>query len=100
GGQSWQSTQQLHPEYFVEQPDAGSWTAQFSDDGKQKAEGGKQTISASARTALYPVIFRSDPQVRAPHELDTDEPFVAVSLCEAGEALAANVQAVLSLGEG
>jgi hypothetical protein len=98
GGKSWQSPQQLHPEYFVEQPDAGAWIASFPP--LNKGGPGGVSVTASARTALYPVVFRSDPQTRAPHELDTDEPFLAVSLCEGADALAATVNVSLTLGEG
>ncbi|MGD0090648.1 MAG: vWA domain-containing protein, partial [Planctomycetota bacterium] len=117
-GQAWASPAQLSAHYFVELPAAGQWLADWkpvagsgplTPPSPQRREGNGKTPSpqggeeneallASARTTLYPVFFRTDPQPGTPLEIDTDESCVALSLCENGEPLRdANVQVSLKL---
>jgi len=93
--QKWQSPLQLRPEYFVEWPETGTWRVQFQE-GARKGNAGAGTLDAAARTSLYPLIFRTDPQPLIPMGIDTDEPMLAVSLYENASAqLDAAVHATL-----
>jgi hypothetical protein len=87
-GQSWQSPQQARPEFFTEVPEEGKWRAQW--------EGQQTSLSVTARTALYPVLYRTQLQPSAPLEIDADEPTLAISLCEADAPVSgATVQTTL-----
>ncbi|HYG75803.1 MAG TPA: DUF4159 domain-containing protein [Planctomycetota bacterium] len=85
--QSWQSPLQARPEYFVELPESGAWQANWQEGAQKEKIEDAVTFEASARTALYPLLFRTDPHPRAAMEIDTDEPVLAVSLFEGALAL-------------
>ncbi|MCY3017999.1 MAG: VWA domain-containing protein, partial [Planctomycetota bacterium] len=93
--QAWTSPSQASPKFFVELPEEGKWLAEWNP-GPAAAPAQPDTLLASARTALYPMLFRADAQPNVPFEIDTDEPAVAVSLCEGAEPFAgATVQVSL-----
>ena len=82
GGQAWTSGEASNPQYFSEKPAHGTWSAQWEQAGGTPAPrgGAAATLSASARTALYPLFFRASPLPAAPVELDANDPRLSLSL--------------------
>lgn len=84
------------PVYFRNAPQAGRWTAGWSS-----AEAGDAALTVSARSALFPLFFRTSNNAGPSVEIDPDDPIVAVSLAEAVQAApGAQVDVALERGGG
>lgn len=80
---SWSSGEAANPQYFAEAPTGGEtrarWEVKKAKEDEPKGTGLAQ-FTASARTSLYPLVFRASPLPAAAVEIDANDPLLAVSL--------------------
>lgn len=96
GGTAESTGAEGQPVYFRNAPQPGRWTA-----GWTSAEAGEVSLTVSARSALFPLFFRTSGGAGSSVEIDPDDPFVAVSLAEAVQAApGAQVDVALERGGG